>query len=80
MPELYSYNYDGQRYDIIKENIKDSSYGFSAGTLLSGNYPDEVDKILRYITEVIRRDYPKGDLSIFGRIKVSQINQIVELN
>jgi hypothetical protein len=47
---------------------------------LSGNYPDEVDKILRYITGSNKRDYPKGDLSIFGRIKVSQINQIVELN
>jgi hypothetical protein len=52
MPELHILTtmMDKERYDIIKENIKDSSYGFSAGTLLSGNYPDEVDKILRYIT------------------------------
>jgi hypothetical protein len=48
MPELHILTtmMDKERYDIIKENIKDSSYGFSAGTLLSGNYPDEVDKIL----------------------------------
>jgi hypothetical protein len=43
MPELHILTtmMDKERYDIIKENIKDSSYGFSAGTLLSGNYPDD---------------------------------------
>jgi hypothetical protein len=57
MPELHILTtmMDKERYDIIKENIKDSSYGFSAGTLLSGNYPDEVDKILDILPEVIRR-------------------------
>jgi hypothetical protein len=50
MPELHILTtMMDKRYDIIKENIKDSSYGFSAGTLLSGNYPDEVDKILRLL-------------------------------
>ncbi len=55
---------------LIKEQIKDTSYGFSNGTLLSGNFPNEVDMMLRYITGSNKeQDYTKKDLSIFGRIK-----------
>jgi hypothetical protein len=61
---------DRKRFEVIKEQIKDTSYGFSNGTLLSGNFPNEVDTMLRYITGSNKeQDYPKKDLSIFGRIK-----------
>jgi hypothetical protein len=72
MPDLHILTnmMDKMRYDVIKERIKDSSYGFSMGTLLSGNFPNEVDTMLRYITGSNKeQDYPKKDLSIFGRIK-----------
>jgi hypothetical protein len=61
---------DRKRFEVIKEQIKDTSYGFSNGSLLSGNFPNEVDTMLRYITGSHKeQDYPKKDLSIFGRIK-----------
>jgi hypothetical protein len=61
---------DRKRYEVIKERIKDTSYGFSNSTLLSGNFPSEVDAMLAYITGSNKEeDYPKKDLSIFGRIK-----------
>ena len=72
MPDLHIITnmMDKERYEIIKEQIKDTSYGFSNGTLLSGNFPNEVDMILRNITGSNKEeDYPKKDLSIFGRIK-----------
>ena len=72
MPDLHIITnmMDRDRYEVIKERINDTSYGFSNGTLLSGNYPNEVDTMLRYITGSIKeQDYPKKDLSIFGRIK-----------
>ena len=72
MPDLHIITnmMDGERYKSIKEQIKDTSYGFSNGTLLSGNYPNEVDAMLRYITGSKKeKDYPEKDLSIFGRIK-----------
>ena len=72
MPDLHIITnmMDRERYDAIKERIKDTSYGFSNGTLLSGNFPNEVDTILRYITGSNKeQDYPEKDLSIFGRIK-----------
>jgi hypothetical protein len=72
MPDLHIITnmMDRERYDVIKEQIKDTSYGFSNGTLLSGNFPNEVDTMLRYITGSNKeQDYPKKDLSIFGRIK-----------
>jgi hypothetical protein len=71
MPDLHILTnmMDKERFDLIKETIKDSSYGFSNGTLLSGNFPGEVDKVLRYITGSHKEiDYPNKDLSIFGRI------------
>jgi len=68
--ELITNIMDRKRYDMIKERIKDTSYGFSNSTLLSGNFPSEVDTILAYITGSNKeKDYPKKDLSIFGRIK-----------
>ena len=72
MPDLHIITnmMDKERYDNIKERIKDTSYGFSNSTLLSGNFPGEVDNILSFITGSNKeQDYPKGDLSIFGRIK-----------
>ena len=72
MPDLHILTnmMDRKRFEVIKEQIKDTSYGFSNGTLLSGNFPNEVDTMLRYITGSNKElDYPKKDLSIFGRIK-----------
>jgi hypothetical protein len=72
MPDLHILTnmMDSKRFDVIKEKIKDTSYGFSNGTLLSGNFPNEVDTMLRYITGSNKeQDYPEKDLSIFGRIK-----------
>jgi len=76
MPDLHILTnmMDKKRYNVIKEQIKDTSYGFSNGTLLSGNFPKEVDTVLRYITGSNKeQDYPKKDLSIFGRIKRQSI-------
>ena len=72
MPDLHIMTnmMDRKRYEVIKEQIKDTSYGFSNGTLLSGNFPNEVDAMLRYITGSNKeQDYPEKDLSMFGRIK-----------
>ena len=61
---------DRKRYEVIKERINDTSYGFSNSTLFSGDFPSEVDTILAYITGSNKeKDYSKKDLSIFGRIK-----------
>ena len=72
MPDLHILTnmMDRKRFEVIKEQIKDSSYGFSNRTLFSGDFPNEVDKILRYISGSHKeQDYPHGDKSIFGRIK-----------
>ena len=72
MPDLHIMTnlMDRKRFEVIKEQTKDTSYGFSNGALLSGNYPNEVDTMLRYITGSNKeQDFPKKDLSIFGRIK-----------
>jgi len=79
MPDLHILTnmMDKERYHVIKEQIKDTSYGFSNGTLLSGKFPNEVDTILRFITGSNRvQDYPKKDLSFFARIK----NMAIEKN
>jgi len=58
------------KYDAIKLKIKDTSYGFSNGTLCCGDFPDEVDTMLRLISGSNKEeDYPAGDMSMFGRIK-----------
>ena len=68
--ELITNMMDRKRYEDIKERIKDTSYGLSFGTLLSGNYPVEVDTMLAYITGSNKeKDYPKKDQSIYGRIR-----------
>lgn len=77
MPDLHIITtmMDSERFQEIKRQIKDTSYGFSCGTLLSGNFPNEVDKVLGYITGSNKvQDYPKKDLSIFARIKRLAIN------
>ena len=76
MPDLYLITnmFDSQRYDIIKENIMGSHYGFSFDVLFSlkdkqFNYKKEVKTILRYITGSEKeQDYKTGDKSIFTRI------------
>jgi len=72
MPDLHIITnmMDLERYQDIKVRIKDTSYGFSNSTLFSGNFPGEVDAMLAYISGSNKfQDYPKKDLSIFGRIK-----------
>jgi hypothetical protein len=68
--ELITNIMDRKRYEVIKERINDTSYGFSNSTLLSGNFPSEVDTMLAYISGSNKEeDYPNKDESIFGRIK-----------
>lgn len=60
---------DSDRYLTIKDKIKDTSYGFSMSTLLCGEFPKEVDKMLRYMTGSNKeKDFVDGDKSIFRRI------------
>ena len=77
MPDLHLITnmFDSQRYDIIKENIMGSHYGFSFDVLFSlnkdnkFNYKNEVKTILRYISGSEKeKDYKTGDKSIFTRI------------
>lgn len=71
---------DMERYELIKQKIKDTSYGFSNSTLLSitedGNnfiFTEEVDDILKYISgkgKIDEEENPIRDThSIFERIK-----------
>ena len=81
--EMITNMMDIERYDSIKERIKDTSYGFSNSTLLCGNFPREVDIVLAYITGSNKeQDYPNGDKSIFGRIKnrCTKYNSRTKLN
>ena len=80
MPELHLITnmFDSQRYNIIKENIMGSHYGFSFDVLFSlnkdkqFNYNNEVKTILRYISGSEKeQDYKIGDKSIFTRINNS---------
>jgi hypothetical protein len=77
MPDLHLITnmFDSQRYDIIKENIMGSHYGFSFDVLFSlnkdkqFNYKNEVKTILRYISGSEKeQDFKTGDKSIFTRI------------
>ena len=77
MPDLHLITnmFDSQRYDIIKENIMGSHYGFSFDVLFSlnkdkkFNYKNEIKTILRYISGSEKeQDYKTGDKSIFTRI------------
>lgn len=81
MPDLHLITnmFDSQRYEIIKENIMNSKYGFSFDVLFSlksanknipeFNYRNEVKTILRYISGSTKElDFKNGDKSIFTRI------------
>lgn len=77
MPDLYLITnmFDSQRYEIIKENIMGSHYGFSFDVLFSlnkdkkFNYKNEIKIILRYISGSEKeQDYKTCDRSIFTRI------------
>ena len=79
MPDLHLITtmFDSQRYEIIKEKIMDSKYGFSFDVLFSlkedkneFNYKNEVKTVLRYISGSHKEiDFKNGDKSIFTRIK-----------
>ena len=78
MPELHLITnlFDQQRYNIIKEKIMGSYYGFSFDVLFSlnkhntFNYKTEIETILRYISGSEKEtDFKNGDKSIFSRIK-----------
>jgi hypothetical protein len=79
MPDLHLITtmFDNQRYNDIKERIKDSKYGFSFNTLFSLSndknsflYESEVKIFLRYISGSYKdSDFKNGDLSTFSRIK-----------
>ncbi len=82
MPDLHIITnmMDRKRYEMIKERIQDTSYGFSNGTLLSTtkdgnnfNYIEEVDNMLKYISgkgKIDELEDPIRDKkSIFERIK-----------
>jgi hypothetical protein len=78
MPDLHILTnmMDRPRFLEIKERIKDTTYGLSNATLLCGNFPNEVDTMLRYVTGSNReQDYPKKDLSIFGRIRRTAVEK-----
>ena len=67
--------FDSQKYEIIKENIMNSKYGFSFDTLFSinknnqFNFVKEIKMILRYISGSEKEiDYKLEDTSIFRRI------------
>ena len=78
MPDLHIITnlMDQQRYEMIKEKIRDTSYGFSMSTLFCGEFPNEVDIMLRYITGSEKEiDYPNRDMSIFGRIRRMSIKE-----
>ena len=67
--------WDSERYDEIKEKIMDSKYGFSFEVLFSLNkykkfhYPNEIKKVLRYISGSNKEhDFKDGDKSILTRI------------
>ena len=77
MPDLHLITnmFDSQRYEIIKEKIMGSHYGFSFNVLFSlnnnkqFNYKKEIKIILRYITGSEKEnDYKSEDKSIYKRI------------
>ncbi len=75
--QLITTIFDQERYDDIREIIQDTKYGFSMETLFSlnkdltnFNFENEVETFIRYISGSNRmKDFPKGDQSIFTRIK-----------
>ena len=78
MPDLYLITtmFDSQRYDIIKDNIMGSKYGFCFDVLFALNkqktrfqFENEVKTILRFISGSNKEvDFKNGDKSMFSRI------------
>lgn len=78
MPDLYLITtlFDSQRYDIIKDNIMGSKYGFCFDVLFALNklktkflYENEVKTVLRFISGSNKEmDFKNGDKSMFSRI------------
>ena len=78
MPDLclLTSMFDQQRYEILKNEISDSVYGFSFDALFSMNkqktkfqYEDQIKKFLRFISGSNKnKDFTNGDKSIFTRI------------
>ena len=90
MPDLHliSTMFDSQRYEIIKEKIMDSKYGFSFDVLFSlkadktkFNFREEVKTVLRYISGSNKEiDFKSGDKSIFTRInKISSRHPFTQI-
>ena len=78
MPELYLITtmFDNERYEIIKNSIMGSKYGFCFDVLFALNkqktkfqYANEVKTILRFISGSNKEvDFKNGDRSMFSRI------------
>ena len=78
MPDLYLITtmFDSQRYDIIKDKIMSSKYGFCFDVLFALNkqktrfqFENEVKNILRFISGSNKEvDFKNGDKSMFSRI------------
>ena len=78
MPDLYLITtmFDSQRYDIIKDKIMGSKYGFCFDVLFALNkqktkfqFDNEVKTILRFISGSNKEvDFKNGDKSMFSRI------------
>ena len=78
MPDLYLITtlFDSQRYEIIKDKIMGSKYGFCFDVLFALNkqktrfqYEHEVKTILRFISGSNKEvDFKNGDKSMFSRI------------
>ena len=78
MPDLYLITtmFDSQRYDIIKDKIMGSKYGFCFDVLFALNkqktkfqFENEVKTILRFISGSNKEvDFRNGDKSMFSRI------------
>lgn len=78
MPDLYLITtmFDSQRYDIIKDKIMGSKYGFCFDVLYTLNkqktkfqFENEVKTILRFISGSNKEiDFKNGDKSMFSRI------------
>lgn len=78
MPDLYLITtmFDSQRYDIIKDKIMGSKYGFCFDVLFALNkqktkfqFENEVKIVLRFISGSNKEiDFKNGDKSMFSRI------------
>jgi hypothetical protein len=69
--------FDSQRWDIIKDSIMESKYGFSMDVLFSLSkgkkkeflYPNEVKKVLQFVSgDKKEENFKDKDLSMFTRI------------